>query len=83
MLIDLTLYLGPRKVSCLIALMELTTRLAKKLGSALMSLLDMDVLAQFSSASSPRVSTLTASLSSMYRQDSLAAILKPAMMLVG
>lgn len=31
-----------------------------------MSLLDIEVLAQFKSASSPRVSTETASLSSMY-----------------
>ena len=58
-----------------IALMALTTRLAKKWGSALISLLDIDVLAQFKSASSPRLSTETASLSSINLQASLAAIL--------
>lgn len=62
---------------------ELTTRLAKKLGSTLINLLDIEVLAQLSRASSPKLSTDSASLSSMYRQASLAAILKPAMMLVG
>jgi hypothetical protein len=77
------LYLGPNMVSCLMALIELTTRLAKKTGSALMSLLDMDVLAQLSKAYSPKLSTVTANLSSMYLHASLAAILKPAMMLVG
>jgi hypothetical protein len=65
MLIDRTLYLGPSSVSCLIALIADTTRFPKKVGSALMSLLDMEVCAQLRRAFSPRESTLTASLSWM------------------
>lgn len=77
------LYLDPRMVFVSMALMALTTRFEKKVGSALMSLLDIDVLAQLVKASSPRLSTVTASLSSMYLQAYLAAILKPIIMLVG
>lgn len=80
---DLTLYLGPKIVYCLMILMALTTKLAKKTGSALINLLDMDVLAQFKRASSPRDSTVTASLSSMYLHAYLAADLNPEIMLVG
>jgi hypothetical protein len=76
-------YLDPNIVFCSIILIALTTKFAKKLKSALISLLDIDVFAQFTNASSPRLSTVTASLSSMYRHASRAAILKPAMMLVG
>ena len=64
-------------------LIDSTTKLAKNLGSALMSLLDIDVLAQFNKAYYPKLSTETANLSSMYLQDSRAAILNPEMMLVG
>jgi hypothetical protein len=83
MLIDLIGYLVPKNVYCLTVLIDSTTKLAKNYGSALMSFDDMDVLAQLSKASSPRLSTVTANLSSMYLQPSLAAILNPAMMLVG
>lgn len=48
-----------------------------------MSLDDIEVLAQFINASSPKLYTVTASLSSTYLQASLAAILKPAIILVG
>ena len=63
--------------------MASTTKPAKKLASALMSLLDMEVLAQLRRASLPSESTGTASLSSMYLHASLAAILYPEMILVG
>lgn len=53
MLIDLIGYLAPKMLYCLIDFMDSTTRLEKKLGSALMSLLDMDVFEQFLKASSP------------------------------
>lgn len=43
--------------------MDSTTKFAKKTGSALISLLDMDVFAQLIKAYSPRVSTDTANLS--------------------
>jgi len=77
------LYLDPNIDLVSIALIELTTRLEKNVGSALISLLDIEVLAQLFKASSPRLSTVTASLSSMYLHASLAAILYPIMMLVG
>ena len=70
-------------LSCLICLIESTTSLAKKVGSALINLLDIEVLAQFTNASSPRLSTDTANLSSIYLVAYLAAILNPAIMLVG
>ena len=73
MLIDLMLYLAPKMDYCLIALMASTTRFAKNSGSALISLLDMDILAQLIKASSPKLSTLTANLSSMYLHAYLAA----------
>ena len=63
--------------------MESTTSLLKNAGSALMSLLDMEVFAQFARAYVPRVSTLTARVFSMYLHAYLAAILYPEMMLVG
>lgn len=44
---------------------------------------DIEVFAQLRSASSPRLSTVTESLSSIYLHAYLAAILYPAMMLVG
>jgi hypothetical protein len=65
------------------ALIELTTKLAKKFGSALINLLDIEVFAQLRSASSPRLSTDTANLSSINLHAYLAAILKPMIMLVG
>jgi hypothetical protein len=49
------LYLAPKIVYCLMALIESTTKLAKKSGSALISLLDIDVLAQLIKASSPKL----------------------------
>ena len=55
MLIDLTLYLAPKIDYCLMALTESTTRLAKNSESALISLLDMEVLAQLINASSPKL----------------------------
>lgn len=67
----------------LIDFMDSTTKLEKNEGSALINLLDIDVLAQFFSASSPILSTVTESLSSIYLHDSRAAILKPEIMLVG
>jgi len=54
---------------------DFTTRFAKKLGSTFISLLDIDVLAQLTKAYSPKLSTDSASLSSMYLQASFAAIL--------
>lgn len=57
------LYFDPKMVLLSMALIELTTKEAKKLGSALINLLDMEVLAQLRSASSPRLSTVTANLS--------------------
>jgi len=54
---------------------EVTTRLAKKFGSTLINLLDIEVLAQLSKAYSPKLSTDSANLSSMYLQASFAAIL--------
>lgn len=77
------LYFDPKIVLLSIALIEFTTRLEKKVGSALINLLDMEVLAQLFKASSPKLSTVTANLSSMYLHASLAAILYPMMMLVG
>jgi hypothetical protein len=67
----------------LTVLIESTTKLAKKFGSTLIILLDIEVLAQFSNASSPRVYTETARFYSIYLQASLAAILYPEMILVG
>ena len=63
--------------------MDSTTRFAKKLGSAFINLLDIEVFAQFRRAYSPILSTETASLSSIYLHASLAAILKPEIILVG
>lgn len=83
MLIDLTGYFVPKRVYCLTALIDYTTKLAKNSGSALMSFDDIEVLAQFNKASSPRLSTVTESLSSIYLHAYLAAILNPAMMFVG
>ena len=51
----LMLYFEPKMVLLSIALMELTTREEKKAGSALINLLDMEVLAQLRSASSPKL----------------------------
>ena len=64
---DLMLYLGllPRKPSCFTYLIESTTNFPKNSGSALINLLLMEVFAQFNSASSPNLSTFTASLFSM------------------
>lgn len=83
MFIDLIGYFAPKIDSCFIVLIESTTKLAKNYGSALISFDDIDVLAQLIRASSPKLSTVTASLSSIYLQAYLAAILYPAMMLVG
>ena len=77
------LYFEPKMVFDSIALIEFTTRFAKKTGSALINLLDIDVFAALRRASSPRLSTVTASLSSIYLHASLAAILNPIIMLVG
>jgi len=74
-LIDLTGYLTPKIVYCLTALIESTTKPAKNSGSALINLEDIEVLAQLSKAYSPKLSTVTESLSSIYRQAYLAAIL--------
>lgn len=49
----------------------------------MISLDDIEVLAQFNSASSPKLYTVTASLSSIYLQAYLAANLYPAMIFVG
>ena len=65
MLIDLIGYLVPRIVSVLTAFIAYTTKLEKKLESAFINLLDIDVLAQLMRASSPTLSTVTASLSSI------------------
>lgn len=75
MLIEFIGYFGPNIVYCLMARMDSTTKLAKNDGSALINFEDMEVLAQFNKASSPKLYTVTASLSSMYRQAYLAAIL--------
>ena len=83
MLMDLMGYLAPKMLYCLIDLIDSTTKLEKKVGSALISLLDMDVFAQFLKAYSPIFSTETESLSSMYLHASLAAILNPLMIFVG
>jgi hypothetical protein len=74
-LTDLIGYLAPKIDYDLIDLMASTTSDEKKLESALINLLDIDVLAQLITASYPRLSTLTDNLSSIYRQHSLAAIL--------
>lgn len=76
-------YLRPKMVFCSTALIDSTTNLAKNYGSALINLDDIEVLAQLINASWPRLWTVTANLSSIYRQDSLAAILKPAIIQVG
>lgn len=81
--IDFIGYFAPKILSCFIALIESTTKLEKNSGSALMSLLDMEVFAQFLKASSPRLSTEMANSSSMYRHASRAAILNPEIMFVG
>lgn len=82
---DLILYLTfeKRVASCLTVWIASTTNPAKKLASALINLLDIEVLAQLSRASIPSESTGTASLSSIYLHASLAAILYPEMILVG
>lgn len=82
-LIDLIGYVVPNIVFCSTVLIASTTKLAKNYGSALISFDDIDVLAQLIKASSPRLSTVTASLSSIYRHAYLAAILKPAIIFVG
>lgn len=63
MLMDLIGYLTPKIDYCLTALIDSTTKLAKNSGSALISFEDIEVLAQLRRASSPRLSTVTASLS--------------------
>lgn len=75
MLTDLIGYLVPKIDYDLTDLMASTTNEEKKLESALINLLDIEVLAQFIRASSPKLSTLTDNLSSIYRQHYLAAIL--------
>ena len=60
---DLIGYLTPKIVYCLTALIDSTTKLAKNWGSALISFDDIEVLAQLRRASSPRLSTVTESLS--------------------
>ena len=82
-MIDLTGYVIPKMDFCSTVLIASTTKFAKNSGSALMSFDDIEVLAQFNKASSPMLSTLTASLSSIYLQAYLAAILNPEIMLVG
>ena len=82
-LIDLIGYFAPKIDYCLTALIDSTTKLAKNYGSALISFEDIDVLAQFNNAYSPKLYTVTDSLSSIYLHAYLAAILKPAMILVG
>ena len=63
--------------------MESTTNDEKKLESALINLLDIEVLAQLVKASYPKLSTVTVNLSSIYLQHSRAANLYPAIIFVG
>jgi hypothetical protein len=60
---DLIGYVVPNIDFCSTDLIDSTTKLAKNYGSALISFDDIDVFAQFIKASSPRLSTVTASLS--------------------
>jgi hypothetical protein len=62
-LIELIGYFAPKIVSCLIVLIDYTTKFAKNVGSALINFDDMEVLAQFRSAYSPKLYTVTANLS--------------------